>query len=375
MKVCWGLCTDRVPDHSILGLSRVSAGGSDTDAGLSDHKRHRQAVPVCSASSSDGSVSTFMVGTLQLKHSPMMKTGYFVSSPLSRQIPEEPDTSAVPLAVGEVDTSCWSTEFDGVGDDEVSGGNTSAFTFSEEGHSQQREFPEGFLKGERKFAQGILKGDSKDFGSDQAERLRADSWSGEGNHLQSQLYSFINKQKQKIESCDTDGSFGRSGLSLSGSLQGSESMGPERMNIQETSGSGHDSGSSSMSGFLGASSTYGDSPNRNLTGMLGSNHMRSMLLSRGSRQLGTSLDFGNALRSHDKPGEEERRRVTKAIRGFQGASIAPSRIQEDHQMCSHDLHQKFVLSSGRQSLTEGRTCFPYHPLQSSITWPSLCPLF
>jgi hypothetical protein len=358
-------------------ICRLSAGTSEEDSGTFDHKRHRQVHTQSSASSSYGSVATSGTDVLSCDTIAERPSSVLLSAALKQSVFKEQGRATGVLRLAEVvDTSCWST--DG-GHDEISGGNTSTFTSSEEEDSQLHQPLGSFLNVKHKGPASIGPNG----------RARTHMWSDTGGLLSLRLDTFIEKEKDKIESSDTAGSgaqsLSKSEWSLSGSLHGVESSGSqERPFVDRSTGSGADiGGSCSMedgSSFLARRCTQARSQGRSRLEIVESDPVNSMLLSYLSKQQLSALEFcrteESVMSGMESRGKEERKR-TLAVRklcpvsiGLQGpiyglpgvqlSSTENMRMQDEDGIRSSDTRQTFVLSSGRPSSTEGIRSYDTH---------------
>lgn len=334
-------------------MCRASAG-KDVNLNLDQNKRNKHALlPEYSGASSD-SMSNSISAAIPGKSSLMMQsTKYAVLSPQRHHhmFDDQGTFGEAPGAAKGYNTSGWSTDHDNNGDDECSGGHaTSTFASSEEGGSSQHlQYCDPFLRADRSVS-----------AFDHLERQvkkDEDEWPGGSSNLNWQLGSFINKEKQKLESSSSGGSSGGSKHSLSGSLHEYGSMGPPA-NIGRRSSES----SASMSGFPEGSSTHAESSQpRHPTRITQPNTVSSTLLSKMKTSEGMKfqpiVDLKNTsviLASKSTSDEEERILLTDKLRGLRRSPFSTVRMeQEIHKLRSHDLHQKFVLSSGRVRQVEG----------------------
>lgn len=339
-------------------MCRASAG-KDVNANLDHNKRNKHVLlPEYSGESSDSMSNSMSTATPGKSSLMMQSTKYAVPSPQRHHhmFDDQGTFSEVPGAAKGYNTSGWSTDHDNNGDDECSGGHaTSTFASSEEGGSSQHlQYCDPFLRANRSVS-----------AFDRLERQvkkDKDEWLGGSSNLNWQLGSFINKEKQKLESSSSGGSSGGSKHSMSGSLQEYGSMGPP-----ENIGRRSSESSASMSSFPGGSSTRAESSQpRHPTRITQPNTVSSTLLLKTKTSEGMKfqpiVDVNNTsvMLASKSTSDEDRILLTEKLRGLHRSPFSTARMeQEIHKLRSHDLHQKFVLSSGRLRQLEGMSSLSF----------------
>lgn len=276
-----------------------------------------------------------------------MQTNCFGASPSSRYGFVEQVPSAEELGAADVDTSFWSTDNYNITDDQYSRGDTSTFSSNDEGCSQRLSGIDPSLQADRNIS-----------AFQQAQKRRDDSWTGESNLLQLQLDSFIHKEKLKLESKFEEGSSGLSKHSLSGSLSGLES---EEL-VTDLPDDRFSGSSCSLSGFSGASSSFEESSEstRYHSQMSQSSRTSSMLLSCvGNKKINW---FDLSINKDEVGGQPDTNMhietegqffLSESIQGISRLPFTPVRVEDVYKIGSSELHQKFVLSSGRLSQVKG----------------------
>lgn len=259
----------------------------------------------------------------------------------------ERGTSAAALGATVLDTSNWSTDNYTAGDDEDSRGATSTFNSSEEGCSEQNLQCHDFF--------GLAKRDKSS--SDKSRKQRDDLWTGGSNLLQIQLGSYIQKERQKLESEYEEGSCDLSEHVLSAYLRGYTNMEPVTgmHNGRSTRSSGL------LSGISGASRSFaGSSQIRSYGAVLHSSDSSSMPLPSVRNKRVDNCDFlkngeegSKNLESIVASESEERLYSLDTRRELGRSSFSSYRLEKEaHKLRSKELQHTFVLSSGRQSQVE-----------------------
>jgi len=320
------------------GICRVSSGGLDTATISDQNKRNKHESSKYSYASFDTHAN--LLEGLQVKGPLIMQNKCVVASASSCYRFAEQVPSAEELVAAEVVTGFWSIDNDNTVDDQYSGSDSITFSSSEESCSQSLLCRHPFFEADCSIS-----------ASGQVQKQRDNSWTGESDLLQLQLGSFIYKEKLKLESKFEEGSSAMSKYSLSGSISGVESeelmtgIPDERL-----------SSSCSLSGFLGASSFVEESSeySRYRAEMLHSSRTSSVLLSclgnKKTNWFDLSINDDEVAEQADTTMHMETEGqffLTESIQGILRLPFTSARLEDMYRICSSEVHQKFILSSGR----------------------------